>query len=385
MSRARFFGVCLVPSLAVLLMLGLGAGYAHADEPASGDELDLTDKQVQAISIGTLGTQSFAVEQMAVGNIDFDEDMEAQIYPPYQGRILQVFVRTGDQVRKNQPLYSVDSPDLVQAESTLISADATLRVNDRALARAADLYRTRGMSQKDYDQAIADQQTAEGSLGAARDALRIFGKSDADIGRIIASRQVDPALVMRSPMDGVVVLRNAAPGMFAQPGTPPAPLTVADTSVMWMLANAPENLSADVKVGEKVTVHIDALPGRSFTGKLVAIGTSIDPTTRRFVLRSEIHDPTHILRSGMFANFTITTSEPVDSLAVPMNGIVREGDGTMSAWTTVNRRHFVRRTVKIGLESNGYRQILDGLQPGELVVTDGAVFLSNMLTADPSD
>jgi cobalt-zinc-cadmium efflux system membrane fusion protein len=87
----------------------------------------------------------------------------------------------------------------------------------------------------------------------------------------------------------------------------------------------------------------------------------------------------------MFANFTITTSEPVESLAVPMNGIVREGDGTMSAWTTVNRRHFVRRTVKIGLESHGYRQILGGLQAGELVVTDGAVFLSNMLTADPSD
>jgi cobalt-zinc-cadmium efflux system membrane fusion protein len=87
----------------------------------------------------------------------------------------------------------------------------------------------------------------------------------------------------------------------------------------------------------------------------------------------------------MFAEFTITTGTPVMSLAVPMNGIVREGDGTETAWTTTDRHHFIKRTVQIGLQSNGYRQILSGLKPGEQVVTDGAVFLSNMLTADPSD
>jgi len=372
-----------------MLTLGAALGLwaplpcAAADADA-GNSIDLTAEQVKAVRIGPVGQRDFATEETAVGSIDFDEDAEAQIFPPYQGKILQMFARAGDQVRKAQVLYTIDSPDLVQAESTLISADATLRLTSRALARAKDLYRAHGMAEKDYDQAVSDQQTAEGAWHAARDGVRIFGKTDVEIDRIAATKRVDPALIVRSPIDGAVIARNAAPGVFVQPGTAPAPLTVADTSVMWMLANVPEDRSASFKVGLPVSVQVDAYPGRHFTGTVAAVGTSIDASTRRFVLRSEIADPWHALRSGMFADFTITTGAPVRSLAVPLNGIVREGDGTESAWVTTDRRHFVRRSVTIGRAADGYRQILGGLNPGELVVTDGAVFLSNMLTADPT-
>ena len=82
----------------------------------------------------------------------------------------------------------------------------------------------------------------------------------------------------------------------------------------------------------------------------------------------------------MYANFLIRVGEPESSLAVPVNGVVREGDGTMTVWVTADRRRFVQRTVKIGEQHDGYRQILEGLQPGELVASDGAVFLSNMVT-----
>jgi cobalt-zinc-cadmium efflux system membrane fusion protein len=384
---------CRSAALALLLATACGSrfGIAPAEAAAmraiaapSPDSIDLTDEQAKAISIGPAGTQNFPIQQSAVGSIDFDEDMESQIYPPYQGKVLQLFAHMGDQVRKAQILFTVDSPDLVQAESNLISADGTLRLTNRALARARDLFQARGMAQKDYDQAVADQQTAEGALRAARDGVRIFGKTDVEIDRIVATRHVDPTLIVRSPIDGVVVARSAAPGVFVQPGTAPAPFTVADTSTMWMLADVPENLSAAFKVGQPVSVQVDAYPGHSFNGTLAEIGSTIEAATRRFVLRSEIADPAHLLRSGMFANFIITTGAPVRSVAVPMNGIVREGDGTMSVWVTTDRHHFVRHTVQIGLAANGYRQILRGLNEGELVVTDGAVFLSNMLTADPS-
>ena len=231
---------------------------------------------------------------------------------------------------------------------------------------------------------IADQQTAEGALHAARDGVRIFGKTDPEIDRILATRRVDPALIVRSPVSGVVVSRQAAPGSFVQPGTAPAPLTVADTSVMWMLANVPEDSALAFKVGQPVSVQVDALPGRTLVGRVRGIGTSIDTGTRRLLLRSDIDDPVHILRSGMFANFTITTGAPVRAPAIPQNGIVREGDGTMTAWVTIDRRHFVRRNVVVGLSDDGLRQVSAGVREGETVVTDGAVFLSNMLTADPT-
>ena len=287
-------------------------------------------------------------------------------------------------MQKTQILYTIDSPDLVQAESNLISADATLRLDTRALARARDLVRHNGMSEKDYDQAVSDQQTAEGAYRGARDAVRIFGKTDSEIDAVLASRQVDPALLVRSPIAGEVVLRNAAPGTFVQPGTPPAPYTVADTSIMWMLANVSEDTVALYKTGQPVSVRVPAYPGRVLTGRISGIGTTVDPSTRRIYLRSEVLDPVHILRSGMFAEFTITTGEALHALAIPVDGVVREGDGTMSVWTTTDRHHFVRNTVSVGLTAHGYRQILGGVSEGALVVTEGAVFLSNMLTADPT-
>jgi cobalt-zinc-cadmium efflux system membrane fusion protein len=87
----------------------------------------------------------------------------------------------------------------------------------------------------------------------------------------------------------------------------------------------------------------------------------------------------------MLANFVIRVHNPVESTAVPANGVVREADGTMTAWVTTDRHRFVQRTVKTGLRMDDHVQILDGLQRGELVVTDGAVFLSNMLQAPPTD
>jgi cobalt-zinc-cadmium efflux system membrane fusion protein len=265
----------------------------------------------------------------------------------------------------------------LQAESSLIAAAGVLDFNTRNLARLRELYKTRAVSQKDLEQAVSDQQTAEGALRAGRDAVRQFGKSDAEIDRIIAQRMADPTLVVTSPITGRVTGRNAAPGLFVQPGNWPAPYAVADIDTMWMLANVPETDSPALRVGQEVQVKVNAFPGRTFDGKISTIGSMVDPNTRRVLVRSEINDPRHELRSGMFANFVIRTSAPVRSVAVPLDGVVREGDGTQTVWVTADRRRFTQRKVRIGLLNEGYRQILEGLQVGELVATEGALFLSN--------
>jgi len=290
----------------------------------------------------------------------------------------------GDDVKKGQTLFTIDSPDLLQAESTLIAAAGVLELTTRNLARLKELYQSRAVSQKDLEQAVSDQQTAEGNLRAARDAVRIFGKVDAEIDGIISKRLADPTLIVPSPIDGRITTRNAAPGLFVQPGGTPAPFSVANVSTMWMLANVAESDSPALRVGQEVKVSVAAFPGEVFEGRVSTVGSMVDPNTRRVLVRSELTDPLHELRAGMFANFVIRTGEPMRSPGVPLDGVVREGDGTMTVWVTTDRRRFTKRTVKIGLEHNGYRQILEGLQPSELVATDGAIFLSNMLaTARP--
>jgi cobalt-zinc-cadmium efflux system membrane fusion protein len=176
-----------------------------------------------------------------------------------------------------------------------------------------------------------------------------------------------------------VVTRNAAPGLLTQPGAAPAPFAIADVSTMWMIANVIETDAPSYKVGQPVEVKVVAYPDKVFKGHVTNVGSIIDPTTRRQLVRSEVEDPEHLLRSGMYASFVIRVGDPVPSLAVPADGVVREGDGTMTVWVAKDSRHFSRRTVVTGLRQNGWVQILDGLQADDIVVTENALFLSNQL------
>ena len=348
--------------------------------------VDLSPSQLKAIKIEPVGTYQFPVEKETVGTISFADDLTVDVFPAYQGTIIKAFVELGTQVNKDQPLYTIKSPDLIQAESTLIGAAATYELTTKELARAKDLYTTNvGVPQKELEQAVSDQQTADGALKAARDAVRVFGKTDAEIDQMIASRKIDPALVVRNPISGRVISFNAPPGLLVQPGSGTAPYTVANVSIKWMLANVIESDIPLFHLGQPVQVKVMAYPKRVFQGKVSKIYAAVDPNTHRITIRSEIADPKDELRPGMLANFIIRVDGPVEAVAIPANGVVREPDGTMVAWVTTDRRHFVQRVIKTGLRQDDQVQILDGLQRGELVVSDGAVFLSNMLEAPPGD
>jgi cobalt-zinc-cadmium efflux system membrane fusion protein len=394
-SRAIWFAVLVIGGVALFWgrgFIGLADGQSgHKEQkekvaalepakPASDEQsVDLSEKQAGSVKIGPIASREFAILKTAVGTIDFNENLLVQVFSQYQGKILKAFYNIGDEVKAGDVLFTIDSPDLLQAESTLLAAAGVLELQKKTLARMINLLKSGGSAQKDVDQSTSDEQTAEGAFKAARDAVRIFGKSDAEVDQIVNDRKVDSTLVVPSPISGRVVARNAAPGFLTQPGNPPAPFTVADLSTMWMLANVIETDAPAYKLGQAVEVRVPAYPDKIFTGRVTALGAIIDPNSHRQLVRSEIDDPEHLLRSGMYASFVIRVGDSVRSLAVPAEGVVREGDGTMSVWSTKDNRHFVKRTVKTGLAQDGWTQILSGLSPDETVVLDGAVFLSNKL------
>jgi multidrug efflux pump subunit AcrA (membrane-fusion protein) len=192
-------------------------------------------------------------------------------------------------------------------------------------------------------------------------------------------------VTVRSPITGQISAVNASIGLPVEPNTSPAPCTVADVSIKWLLANVPEGDIPSYHPGQPVKATVVAYPDRVFEGTVSKIYPDADANTHRFSVRCRLSDKGNVLRAGMLANYVLTVQKPVHSLAVPANGIVREGDGTMTAWVTTDRTHFTQKVVKIGLREHGMVQILDGLSPGELVVTDGAIFLDNMLQAPVDD
>jgi membrane fusion protein, heavy metal efflux system len=278
------------------------ANGSAADASKSDPAVDLSPSQLNSIKIAPVGSYRFDVEKEAVGNISLADDLSVDVFPQYSGTIIKALVELGVHVQKDQPLYTIKSPDLIQAESTLIGAAATDELTTKELARAKDLYTTNvGVPQKELEQAISDQQTAEGALKAARDAVRVFGKTDAEIDQMIASRKIDPALIVRSPITGIVTAFNAPAGLFVQPGSAPAPYSVANVTVKWMLANVPESDSALYHLQQPVEVRLMAYPNRVFKGKVSKIYESVDPNTHRVTIRSEISEPYNDLSPGMIA------------------------------------------------------------------------------------
>ena len=364
---------------------GRNAGSVQAAEPVAAaspvdpDSVTLTDEQTKAVKVAVVVEHDFVARHETEGWIDFNEDRSVQVFPQWPGRIARVIAKAGDDVKQGDVLFTIDSTDLVSVESNLIAAAGVQQLTTRALERARAMLESQSIAQKDFDQAAADQQTAQANLEAARTAVRIFGKTDAEIDRIVASRSTAAELRIRSPIDGRVTVRNAAPGLLVQPGNGPAPFTVADISTMWMIANVAEDEAPRVRLAQPVEASLSAFPDRTFHGSVSHIGAAVDPNTHRVTVRSEIRDSRHELRAQMLGTFVIRTGAAVRSPAVAPAAVVREGDGTMEVFVTTVPHRFVRRTVKIGMQQDGLDQIVEGVAAGERIAADGALFLANEL------
>jgi membrane fusion protein, heavy metal efflux system len=247
-----------------------------------------------------------------------------------------------------------EDPAIVQAESSLLGTAATLELTRKELKRAQLLYGTEGVSERELEQATSDEQTADAALAAARIALHALGKSDAQIDRMIASGRIDPPRAARS-------------------GT------------RWVEANVFETDIPLIHPPQPVQVAVTAYPRQTFIGTVYRVYATVDPNLHRQTVRCAVADPHHELLPGMLATVAIELRPPLQALAIPADGVVREGDGTLTAWVTSDRRHFTQRVIRTGLRDDGKVQVVDGLRAGELVVIEGAVYLDNMINAAPSD
>ncbi len=281
------------------------SGTSAAPPQVARDTVTLTELQLKQVKVVPAVPFAFASQRETVGYIDFNQDRNVPVFSPWSGRIRQVAAKAGDDVKKGQPLFTIDSPDLVTAESIVISTAGIVALTANTLERARKMIEVQANAQKDLEQAISDHQTAEANYKAARNALRIFGKSDRDMDQIVASRKVNGELVIASPINGRVTARAAAPGLLVQPGTAPAPFTVADLSTMWMVANVAEYEFPQFQLGQSVAVSMLAYPSRKFVGEVANIGAAVDPNTHRIAVRSEIKDPRHELRPQMLASLRV--------------------------------------------------------------------------------
>jgi membrane fusion protein, heavy metal efflux system len=387
---------------------GIGAWYLLGSEkqapgptPAAAPALPpgqfrLNESEIKTLRIQPVTTRAFRDERIAEGRISYNQDRSTPVYFPYNGgRVVRAEAKLGDTVRQGDVLMEVESNDLVQAVNTLLAAiDATNKsrtardLAQRQAARAANLFAAKAGSQADLETAQANLRSAEAELRssqtaeqAARDSLRVLGRTPDQITELERSRQVDAIIPLIAPLDGVVTQRRVGPGQWLSNGNSDPVFTIADISTMWLVAQVREMDVPYVRVGQPVEVTVGALPGQVFQARISNAASGINAETRRLTVRAEVQDPNHRLTPEMFATFRIEVGQPVQSVAVPVNAVIVRGSDPF-VWVSPEPGLFELRRIRVGLRSEGMLQVTDGLKPGDNVVTGGALFIDRAARID---
>jgi cobalt-zinc-cadmium efflux system membrane fusion protein len=395
--RAVTAGAAIGVALAVLGLWSLPPGRSQpAPQPAAASPpgtFKPTEEQWKALKIEAVEMRSFRPEQVTEGNIALDDDLNTPVFSPYSGRVTRLIAMLGDKVERGAPLFAVDATEFVQAANTLITALGALKTARSQLTqaeinekRAHELYLAKGGALKDWQQSQTDLASAQNglrsadiALAAARNVLRILGKSDADIAalEVQPTQKLEPMAIVPAPIAGTVTQRQIGLGQYIQSFSSGAsnPLyTIGDLSTVYLIANVREVDAGVMRIGQPVEVRVLAFPERVFKAKLSWVAPSIDPNTHRLAVRAEVENPDGALKPGMFANFSIITGDSVTAPAVPQSAVVYEGERAR-VWVARDDGTIAARIVTTGQTRNGMVEIRSGLAAGEKIVTSGTLFI----------
>jgi cobalt-zinc-cadmium efflux system membrane fusion protein len=336
-----------------------------------------TPQQMKTLTIDTVGVHGFVSQELTEGKIAVNGDRTTPLYSPYSGRVTRVIAGLGDTVKAGAPLATVEASEFVQAQNDLGTAAAQVKIARINEARKHALYDAKGGSLQDWQQAQADLTTAVTALNSVRNRLRILGKSAADITALESAKNIDPVATLAAPIAGVVVDRQVGPGQFLQAGAGTPVFTIADPSTVWLLANVRETDAALVHLKQPVEVRVPAYPNRVFKATVTYVAALVDPVTHRLPVRAEIDNHDGALKPEMFASFRIITSGATQSPAVPESAVVYDGESA-HVWVVAGDDLLALRPIRTGRNNDGLVEVLDGLKPGEKIVTKGGLFIDQV-------
>lgn len=380
--------------LLALVYLGLQQRVSEEEAapsvPAPGNHtlvLSETAQRNAGIAIDTVQIREHRVRLEAPGVVALDETRTARIGALVEGRVVSAPVQVGDRVTAGATLAEIHSHVLHDswAEYRRAQADQTRRLTEFAHAektvqRAERLYRDKAISFQELSHAQVERTAAEQILNAAKAEVRRTEEALEHLG--LSPRKHEPRgeageqIPVTSPLAGAVLEKHATTGTAVTPGMPL--FVVSDLSTLWALAEIDETQLPQVKVGFPVALRVAAYPQESFPGIVVFIGDMLDPKTRRVTVRCQAPNPQGKLKPHMYATVAFGTDDVRSVLAVPAQAL-QELEGKPVVFIVEEAGKFSARAVVPGVETDGWREILSGVQVGERLVTAGSFLLKSEL------
>lgn len=365
----------------------IAAGLAGCRPAADTDQTAAPKVTDEAITFSTNSPQlaSIAVETAKTGDpenpgffgrLTWNGDATANIFSPVAGRVLKIRVRLNEPVAAGDVLAEVDSPDYSQALADARTAEGNFAAADKANDRARELLAHGAAAQKDVESAEAVYVAARAEVERAKARLANYGGSVDGAGGVY---------LLKSPLSGVVVDRNLSPGqeiradmMLANASQFFTPLfVVSDPQRLWVQLDIPENELHELKPGLPFVIRSQAWPEETFTGSVQVVSSALDPTTRTVTVRGSIDNPDGRLKAEMLVTVRFpSTGAP--KLQVPARAVFLKGN-RHCLFVREQPGVFRRREVTVGETADDTVEIMEGLNPGDVVVVDGALLLEELL------
>jgi len=309
--------------------------------------LDGNQQQAIGLTYGTVERRPLEQVIRTVGRFDYDERKLAEVTLKVEGYIGDLFVDyTGKPVRKGDPLFTIYSPDLVTAQEEYLLAHETLgRLGGSNVPGALE--------------------SARSLVRASRERLRLWDLTDQQVRALEESRKPELYQTIYSPISGVVIEKMAFKGHRTEPGMPL--YRIADLSTIWVYADIYEYELPFVQVGQEARITLPYYPAEEWTARLTYVYPSIDPKTRTAKVRFELPNGTHQLLPEMYGNVELHVPAG-ERVAVPETAVLDSGRRQV-VFVASGDGQLVPRDVKLGSRFDDYVEVLEGLSPGERVVT----------------
>ena len=325
-------------------------------------DLRLTTRAVESRTGGDL--------VMLLGELAVDQSTYAEVGAPVAARVTRLLVNTGDAVRSGHALAELTSPELGRERAEYLSLSARLRLAEATLERKRGLAAEKIAPLREVQEAESAAGEARAALRASRVAIAAFGvEPPAEDGDAASSS----SFVLRAPVSGSVIERNAVVGQMLDPASPA--FRIGNLSTLWLTVHAFERDAVRIRQGVEARLAFPALPGQDFAGKVTVVGRHVERESRTVPVRIDLGNRNNLLRPGMSATATLPVGETGAAiLTVPVASVQR----VRNEWCVFlpkDANHFEIRRIGRGRDLGTEVEILSGLKTGETIVVDGAFLL----------
>jgi len=375
MSRI-LFSTLLTAALAVM-------STACSEKPAPAAEtkevvdpnLVMLTKELEAnVKTGQVTEFEFVDTLRIPGRIQVDEQYESRAGASITGRISTLDVNLGDEVKAGQRLATIKSTELAQYQLSYIKASQQMQLQTKAVDRAKQLLEADVISLAELQRREGELNAANAELNAARDQLLVLGMAPASISQLGLHNSGMSTSQVNSKITGTVIARKARLGQVVAPAE--ELFVIADLSHVWAVAEIPEQQIAHIKEGQSLDIEVPALGDAELTGTLAFVGDIVNPATRTVMARANISNDKMLLKPDMLITILLE-AKPEKVIAIPSTAVVRENNADHVFVQTLKPTQYKLLPVTLGRTYQDKREVLQGLQPGDQIVLDGAFHVNN--------